>query len=111
MPSLSIVLPAYNEEENVASAVEGPPLSFDFNNDDVDDVVVATRNAEIVALSGEGKVVIVDDDGSVQHVSDEAIPGWQNSDRFSRWPLWRGGGLILGPTGYRIYKFIDLYLF
>jgi PcRGLX-like protein C-terminal alpha/alpha toroid domain/PcRGLX-like N-terminal RIFT barrel domain/PcRGLX-like protein central beta sandwich domain len=37
--------------------------------------------------------------------SDERIPGWLNSDSRTRWPLWRGGGVLLGPIGaYRIYK-------
>jgi outer membrane protein assembly factor BamB len=47
-------------ETHVASAVEGPPLSIDFNADGADDVVVATRNAEVVALSGKtGRTVWV----------------------------------------------------
>jgi hypothetical protein len=37
--------------------------------------------------------------------NDEAIPGWLNSDRRTRWPIWRGGGILLGPANaYRIYK-------
>ena len=47
-------------ETHVASAVEGPPLSIDFNDDGTDDVVVITRNAEVVALSGKtGRTVWV----------------------------------------------------
>ncbi len=35
----------------------------------------------------------------------EEIPGWLNSDSRTRWPLWRGGGLLLGPgESYRIFK-------
>ena len=37
--------------------------------------------------------------------SDEMIPGWLNSDQRTRWPVWRGGGILLGPGGsYRIFK-------
>jgi len=37
--------------------------------------------------------------------SDEKIPGWLNSDRRTRWPMWRGGGILLGPgDSYRIFK-------
>lgn len=47
-------------ETHVASAVEGPPLAVDFNGDGTDDVVVATRNGEAVALSGQtGRTVWV----------------------------------------------------
>ncbi len=35
----------------------------------------------------------------------EVVPQWLLSDRRSRWPLWRGGGIALLPAGgYRIWK-------
>jgi len=37
--------------------------------------------------------------------TDEQIPDWLLSDSKSRWPIWRIGGISLGPgDSYRIWK-------
>ena len=38
-------------------------------------------------------------------MTDERIPGWLNSDERTRWPRWRGGGILAGEGGsYRIWR-------
>jgi len=62
-------------------------------------------------LSGNGRWTHVTAPGSFRlerwllDQRGEQIPGWLNSDSRTRWPLWRGGGILLLPDGaYRIFK-------
>jgi hypothetical protein len=64
-----------------------------------------------VPLSGEAARTFVSAAGEFRverwrvDQGGEVVPQWLLSDRRSRWPLWRGGGIALLPAGaYRIWK-------